>query len=85
MAAISITYLAFPQTDWAIGSTLPELSTLVPETISPVSHLPLPHIGQLRLTPGIDPFFNLVSLLVTERHNRYSHSPLASLPCHPNG
>ncbi len=84
MAAISITYPQFPQTDWAIGSTLPELSTLVPETISPVSHPPLPHIGQLRLTPGIDPFFKLVSLLVTERHNQYSPSPLASLPCHPN-
>src|ERR671916_397739 len=84
MAAISITYPQFPQTDWAIGSTLPELSTLVPETISLVSHSPLPHIGELRLTPGIDPFFKLVSLLVTERHNQYSPSPLASLPCPPN-
>jgi hypothetical protein len=42
---------AVSTTSWAIGSTLPESSTLVPETISPVSHSPLPHMGQLRLTP----------------------------------
>ncbi len=64
MAANIITYPQFPQTSWAIGSTLPESSTLVPETISPVSHSPLPHMGQLRLTPWSHPFLELVGLLV---------------------